>query len=923
MKLNPKIPNHTLLLKSLATILALNVTNSVFAQTESIVVTGSSIKRIDIEGALPIQSFNAEAIKQSGATNAAEFLQALPVMQGFTHSSESVGGGGAGMSTASIHDLGSAYTLVLLNGRRLAPANSGTTVDLNTIPLDAIERVEVLTDGASAIYGSDAIAGVVNFIMKKGKTTPLSISARADTPQHPGGKSKSFGISKGFGNFEDDGYSLFASYSMNNKAQLKASDREFAKTGILTFKALDKTTGNVDDMMFFNGSSRSIPANATAYFKTVGSRAKSMNPNYIATGQCPPAHQLLGTQCYFDYTSTVEIAPESESHGLFLNGKMKLGNSGFNLFSDLVVNKFSLKSKIAPYPAEFDIPVTSSLYSTYISPNLSAAQRADIKNVIGKYRLLEVGGRATDDNSTFTHWVGGLEGEAAGWDINSALTLSNQSRRSDYTGGWVLQKPFLDSIKSGIVDPFASSLSPAGLSALKAAQYNGLNEESKTKMTVIDAKASRPLFKLPAGTAYLAVGGDISRNSYSNSPTPVMLAGELLFEEPKTNTGYSRTSSGLFTELMAPLAKGWEVTGALRNDQVGVLHNDLNGQSIGKSSSDTTYKVSSRFIVNEKALLRGSFGTGFKAPTMDSLGGPKVNFGVSGGTYNCPLSGTSHPYAQYCNTSPAQLEYVKEGNPNLKPERSKQFTFGLVADPIQNVSFNIDYWRVNIQDAISSISETQIAANPTKYANLYDFKYKSSTGTNYLAFREVPVNLSAVQNAGVDWGVVFRNDTSVGRLTNRIGGTYLMKSRYSVPDEPGNWETSLGKYGSNNAVSFRNIINLSSSLQQDQWTHTVAANYRSGYKDIYLDAENCYADNLTTGDCADVQLRVKSYTTVMWRTAYRPTKKTEFVFSINNLFDVKPGLSLRYAGSHQLGYDPRYTDPYGRTLSVMVNHKFD
>ncbi len=113
-------------------------------------------------------------------------------MQGFTHISESVGGGGGGFSTASIHDLGSGYTLVLLNGRRLAPANSGNTVDLNTIPIDAIERVEVLTDGASSVYGSDAIAGVVNFIMKKGKESPLSITVRADQPEKTGGKSSSF-----------------------------------------------------------------------------------------------------------------------------------------------------------------------------------------------------------------------------------------------------------------------------------------------------------------------------------------------------------------------------------------------------------------------------------------------------------------------------------------------------------------------------------------------------------------------------------------------------------------------------------------------------------------------------------------------------------------------------------------------------------
>jgi len=215
-------------------LVAVSFLNVAHAQTETLVVTGSSIKRAEIEGALPIQSYNAEAIKRSGATSAAEFIQSLPVMQGFTHISESVGGGGGGFSTASIHDLGSGYTLVLLNGRRLAPANSGNTVDLNTIPIDAIERVEVLTDGASSVYGSDAIAGVVNFIMKKGKESPLSISVKADQPEKTGGKSSIFSLSKGFGDYNKDGFSVWASYthkdSRNSKQPIETLPKQASST---------------------------------------------------------------------------------------------------------------------------------------------------------------------------------------------------------------------------------------------------------------------------------------------------------------------------------------------------------------------------------------------------------------------------------------------------------------------------------------------------------------------------------------------------------------------------------------------------------------------------------------------------------------------------------------------------------------------
>jgi iron complex outermembrane receptor protein len=130
-------------------------------------ITGSSIKRIAKEGSLPVQTLTRADIEQSGASNVADLVAQLPSMQGFITSSTSVNGGGNGVQTASIHAIGTQYTLVLLNGRRMAPYGTGSAVNLASIPLSAVERVEILTDGASTLYGSDAIAGVVNFILKR------------------------------------------------------------------------------------------------------------------------------------------------------------------------------------------------------------------------------------------------------------------------------------------------------------------------------------------------------------------------------------------------------------------------------------------------------------------------------------------------------------------------------------------------------------------------------------------------------------------------------------------------------------------------------------------------------------------------------------------------------------------------------------
>jgi iron complex outermembrane recepter protein len=143
--------------------------------TQRIEITGSAIKRIQAEGALPVQVIKREDIEKTGATSVQELIQALPVMQGFTAEGNSVGGGGSGFTGAGLRNQGETKTLVLLNGRRVAPAGSQAltgaqaAVNLNTLPLAAIDRVEVLTDGASALYGSDAIGGVVN-------STPGSMS---------------------------------------------------------------------------------------------------------------------------------------------------------------------------------------------------------------------------------------------------------------------------------------------------------------------------------------------------------------------------------------------------------------------------------------------------------------------------------------------------------------------------------------------------------------------------------------------------------------------------------------------------------------------------------------------------------------------------------------------------------------------------
>jgi iron complex outermembrane receptor protein len=905
-------------------------------------ITGSSIKRIAAEASLPVQTFNQKDIVRSGVTSVTDFIQQLPVMQGFTVAADSVGGGGGGITTASIHDVGSQYTLVLLNGRRIAPATSGTTIDVNSIPLSAVERIEVLTDGASALYGADAIAGVVNFILKKG-ASPLTVDAKYTKAQHPGAGGANVSMSKGWGDLDANGYTLFLSASHQEEARLAASQRGFSKTGIINFPNPNKPSEN---LQFFNGSSRSIPPNVTINYNrrnadgtfalaADGSKRTAnvnVNPYLQINKKCAPAHVDLGDgQCYFDYTTTVEIAPEIRRDGLYASGQVKLGNSGFKAFADVAYNDAHIYANIAPYPAEFSLAKTSPLFAKYVAPYITAQQVADMNTATVKYRLLDMGGRAYDYASQTTHIVAGIEGAAMGWDLNSAITSSKNKAPTNYVGGFPLAAKFNAAVAAGTIDPFpyAKGEMPAAMvDALKATQYVGNFSNTIIKMDGWDGRASRELFAVGGGSAAIAVGADWRETRYTQSGNPAVSHSEILFDDDQPSFDLKRNNSGLFSELVAPLTKELEVSGAIRYDRIGSVTDGIAKKTFGSTESASTYKVSARFQPTKTMLFRAAYGTGFKAATMQQIAQPQTDFGVTGGTYTCPITAAnglgSHPLAKYCDgAGKNQFEAFNGGNPNLKPEKSKQWSMGAVFEPTGSFSAKLDLWNVQISDAVTSVSEALIFQFPQKYISLYTTKSKASTGTSSLAIIFAPINIGKQENQGIDYDFLLKGNVLGGKITGRLAGTYLLKSRYTTPGTDDQWETSMNQYGSNDAVSFKNVIKTSVSYDTTNWGHTLTANYRNGYKDKHHDIDNCAVSiGDALGDCIDVQLNVKAYTTLDWQTQWHVLKGMELIAGVTNMLDKTPPLSLRNTGSHQLGYDPRYASPVGRSFYLQGSYKF-
>jgi iron complex outermembrane receptor protein len=303
----PHPPRPTALAAAALALLA--VADGTLAQTQAtteqrVEITGSAIRRIASEGALPVITLNRDAIEKSGATSAADLIQALPSMQGFTNEGASVGGGGNGFSGASLHNLGETRTLVLLNGRRLASfagqyiTGSLAGIDLNTIPISAIERVEILADGASALYGADAVGGVVNFITRR-NTQGVEINVGGTWPRK-GAEEGRVSIAGGFGNLDTDRFNVLAGANFEKRTKLRSVDRDFSKTGVIEFDL------NGRPVSFFNGSPRGIPGNMSHDNGTPANPNDDylVSPYFAVNGRCtcrcrkaPAAPPAITTSC--------------------------------------------------------------------------------------------------------------------------------------------------------------------------------------------------------------------------------------------------------------------------------------------------------------------------------------------------------------------------------------------------------------------------------------------------------------------------------------------------------------------------------------------------------------------------------------------------------------------------------------------------
>ncbi|ANH66514.1 TonB-dependent receptor [Mitsuaria sp. 7] len=868
-------------------------------QLDRVEITGTSIKRIDAETALPVSVITRDTIDKSGASNVQELVDRLSYNNGGGIAlGQSIGDSSAtGQTGASLRGLGRARTLVLLNGRRLPTYPfSGQGVDLNSVPLAAVERVEVLRDGASATYGSDAIGGVINFITRK-DWRGGELSVGLETP-HKVGDVFSLSGGLGVGDLNKDKFNLMGTFNYQKYDPIRARDRDYA------------STGNRPDLGIIKDSGNTFPANAV--IPSTG-RYVPLAANYP---NCAPPDSFKGaSNCRYDYTHYIDLVPEQDRYGALVKATFA-PSQDHTLFAEAVYsrNEIVLGSSQTPStttgkPA-YLYPGGGKWYPTAAVDAVQPGYRGPLQI---SWRMVDGGQRRDKVTNEVLRTVAGAEGTVFGFDYKAAFVYAEGKARDDFVSGIFSDARLVQALATGLINPFGPN-DAAGLAALKSAELSGNNRKSKTSNTGGDFTFSRELFNVGGGNMGLAFGGESRKEKYTDGYSDIAGSGDIVGGSGNAGavTG-QRQVSGVFAEANFPVLKSLELNAAVRYDKYsGTKGNSRDGSFSSPNLSATSPKFSVRFTPMTGLLFRASAGKGFRAPALDNLYAPSAGTNT-GSNYTDPfydaLRGcTAFPNTDHCST---QLTAVNNSNPNLKPEKSKTFTAGLVFEMIKDTSFGVDYFDIKITNGIRALTgddilkdwfKNQSKTDPTTSTSVFSNRLIRDPVTGYLDYVNASLeNVGQARVSGFDLNARTRLRTEFGNFTPGWEGTILTKST-ETNIISGETIDNLGKYAVGGpVVRFKQTFTLDWDL--GNWGLSTRYYRQNGYEDY------------------DEVKKVKAYGLADLQGTYKGVKNMVFTVGLRNLFDKKPPSTVQ-EDYFQVGFDPTYADVKGRTFYLRGTYRF-
>ena len=848
---------------------------------ERIEVTGSRIKRVDAESPVPVQVITRDAIERSGAMTVTELLKSLPANNAGAFDENAIASFSPGAGSVSLRGLGAQATLVLINGRRVTPygfAQGGqqTFVDVNAIPLDAVDRIDILLDGASALYGSDAMAGVVNVILRK-EFTGFRTHGSIGQTSYGDGTTSSAGFTIGKGSLDSDKYNVFASYEHASREAIKASERPNTRTA--DFRRFGLTDRR---------SSYSMPGNL---YEAVDDGA-FLGP---MAGCAPVDDQTspVDGRCAYDHVRYQDIQAKTTRDHLVMGGVAEL-SAQTQLFADAIFTRSTIEQAGPSYNSSTYF-ATGTLSQDYIPLSATHPQNPFGQTVGLRYRFGDVPNSTTTKSDTQRATLG-MRTALAEWDVESAAMYSRSKTKVIYAGylrDAVLLNEVLDPSTGMARDSFVFGNPAANDAGLMARLYPTLRDSGVTSMSSLDVHGSRQFGRLAGGPMGIAVGADFRRETFRSTPDPLTAAGEISVLGAAAADG-QRNISAFFAELSAPIAKTLETQFAVRVDR----YSDF--------GSATTPKVGLKWKPVSNLALRGTYSKGFRAPSLVETSGTPVTSFYSDirDPQLCP-DPVGAPNDN-CNVTVAALQGA---NQHLKAETSKSFTVGLVFEPTDRLSVSLDFYRIKRRNEISTMDPDYLLAHESEYPGYV----QRDPATNQIErLNLLLTNLGSTMVRGYDIDV--KNRWPLGELgTLTLAGTYNRMPRYKVrPVADAEEVDYAGTY-----LQPRERYTLGGTWEYGAWTTSLTWNYIGGYSRAFSPIDTvCPYESTTPGLC-----RVESWMTADLFVGYKGIKNLELGLKVQNIDNRQAPLDERAASDFTL-YRSAYHNQLGRFVSVSARYTF-
>ncbi|WP_337243548.1 TonB-dependent receptor [Luteimonas sp. gir] len=885
---------------------------------DRITVTGSNIPRTDTETASPVQVISREQIDRTGKTTVGEYLQSLAI-DGAGSVPKSFGNGFAGGGAAiSLRGLGAGSTLVLLNGRRMAPfglADDGQKVftDLSTIPLDAVERIEVLKDGASSVYGSDAIAGVVNVILRTdftGAVATVSYGWSGDG----GGDQPKASLTAGTGSLTEDGYNAFFSIEAAKTDAIRLydrRDRDWIGTGDIRRWGYG-IGGNLPGRITGGGSNAGASPSGAIQNPITG-RFESL-PGCAGLSDVTPQDPAGG--CLWDVARFRDLSPEEKYVNFFSRAAFAVGDSS-ELYMELGIankqtvfqNTPSSASGAWGYPGGPVNATDPGPGAVVLGPDHPDNPYPGTANRL-RYAAFDVGPRTTYNDSRFMRLLLGFKGTAGAWDYDVGYLHSGTDLTNERTG-------FLrySHVKTVLEDPN----SPVGWWRIgddagrnTKALYDYISPRiratGRTRLDIIDAKATRSLADLAGGPLGLAVGAEYRRQSVLLTPQTYTDIGDIIGLGYSAYGGVEKVSSA-YVELQAPVHETLELTGALRVDKYD------------GGETSTTPKVGVKWSPADWIALRGTYAEGFRAPNPAEAGtGGLAAFSTAVDPVRCAAPGHEE---QDCQSQSIAL--ITSPNPDLRPEESKSTTLGLVLSPWTGGSLALDAFRIKRTDEIfGGSADAAIAAGGANVIRGTNVIPGTPGSGSILAVLVGYENASSTTVEGFDVDLEQRIELGdAGRLRLDLQLTHI--SKFERVDVDGSVYEFAGTHGNCDVTNCigtpKNKANFGATWEMDQFAISSVVNWRDSISNFAYEDSGC-ANTFANGDDAPGGCKLASFYTIDLSARWMPTEHWEVFGSVANLTDrVAPLDPLTYGA---INYNPMdFSGAIGRYFTVGAKFKFN